>query len=365
MKKCKKLGLWLLMLLLVFSLTACGEEKDTEDEDDDKRTESVQEDDEKDDDEESEEVSKTVESEETKEEEPESTEAVAEVETEVVPEETEPIEEEDEDSSEAKAVLENMIKASQENPMTSADLLLDLQMNMAMEGMSLDLGMKMDGDYMYSADPYTAYAKFVMELNVLGETQKMEMDTYIAEEDGVIYNYTNSEGVWSKVDSGLTLEDALSNQYGYAWLEKVSDVELKLDKEDVNGKEAYKLNMIMTGNDIINLATTMTESVAEMEEVLGELETMGIDMSAISVDVTYYVDAENYQVSKIEMKMLGLDSLLEDIMALGAAQTGEEMNYTMSISKCDMAFDNISYEPVEIPALPQEALDAAVVSEEF
>ncbi len=359
MKKTKKLGLWLLMLVLVFSLTACGEEKDTdEDKDDDKRTESVQEEDDKDSKEESEEeTAKAVEPEATAE--PEATEEPKATE--------EPAKEVVAGALTAKDVLEKTDAAHKEQNMTSAKLLMDLEMSLATQGITLDMAMNMDGIYKYATDPYAVYAEADMSLNMLGETESVKITTYSVVEDGEIYSYANSgESGWMKTATGMKLEDALaSNQSSFAAIYNLPEEELELESETqtLNDKEVYKVNVVFTGQTLMDMLEDMGENMEEVTASMDELSVLGVDMSVLSAECSYYIDTETFRIVKIEMDLLGLDKIFDDVVDAAMAEAGEEMEgmeFDINIGKCVVTYDILSYEPVEIPALPEEALNAEV-----
>jgi len=266
MKKGKKLVLWLLMLVLVFSLTACGEEKDAdEDKDDDKRTESVQEDDKDSEEDSDDETTKAVEPEVT--EEPEATEEPKSTE--------EPAKEVVADALTAKDVLEKTREAHQEQNMTSAKLLMDLEMSLATQGITLDMAMNMDGIYKYSTDPYVVYAEGDMVLDMMGETESIKTITYSVEEDGIVCNYTNSgDGVWMKIDSGMTLEDALAaskNNFDAIYNLPEEELELESETQMMNDKEVYKVNVLFTGQTLMDMVTDMGGDMEELTDALDEL----------------------------------------------------------------------------------------------
>lgn len=366
MKKTKKLGLWLLMLVLVFSLTACGEEKDTdEDKDDDKRTESVQEEDDKDSKEESkdalkeetEEIDKVVAPEATEEpkatEEPQATE--------------EPVKEVVAGALTAKDVLVKSQEAHQEQNMTSAKLLMDLEMSLAIQGVTMDMAMNMDGIYKYSTDPYVVYAEGDMVLDMMGETESIKTITYSVEEDGIVCNYTNSgDGVWMKIDSGMTLEDALAaskNNFDAIYNLPEEELELESETQMMNDKEVYKVNVLFTGQTLMDMVTDMSGDMEELTDALDELSALGVDMTVLSANASYYIDAESFRIVKIDMEILGMDKMFDDVMDAAMAEAGEEaegMEFDINIGKCFMSYDILSYDPVEIPALPEEALNAEV-----
>ncbi len=369
MKKTKKLGLWLLMLVLVFSLTACGEEKDAdEDKDDDKRTESVQEEDDKD---EVKEDSK----EESKEEEKlgedteaiEKAEPVATAEPEATPE-PEATEEPAKEVVAGAMTAKEMLMQEKDAVDTSSKYTMDVEAGLSMQGMTMDLSLTMDGVSMYTKEPYVVYADMDMKLNMMGEEQTIKTTTYTVEEDGEIYTYTGaSDSGWYKTATGMKLEDVLATeQYNWGAFESIPDEQFELEDATqlVNGKEAYKINVLFTGQNFVDLIADMGNNIQELDSIMGEIENMGIDMSVISAECAYYIDVENYQCIRVDMTLLGLEKLFDDIMAIAMAEGGEDMagmDMKLEVRKCTISYDFLSYGDVEIPAMPEAALNAELV----
>ena len=64
------------------------------------------------------------------------------------------------------------------------------------------------------------------------------------------------------------------------------------------------------------------------------------------------------------MTLLGLEKLFDDIMAIAMAEGGEDMagmDMKLEVRKCTISYDFLSYGDVEIPAMPEAALNAELV----
>ena len=369
MKKTKKLVMWLLMLALVFSLTACGEEKDAdEDKDDEKRTESVQEEDDKD---EVKEESK----EESKEDEKitEDTETIAKAEP-VATAEPEATPEPEATEEPAKEVVagamtaKEMLMVNKDAVDTSSKYVMDVEAALSMQGMTMDLSLTMDGVSMYTKDPYVVYADMEMKLNMMGEEQALKTTTYTVEEDGEIYTYAGtSETGWTKTATGMKLEDVLSTgQSTWGAFDSIPDEQFELEDATqlVNGKEAYKINVLFTGENFVDLIADMGNNIEELDTIMEEIDNMGIDFSVISAECAYYVDVETYECIRVDMNVLGLEKLFDDVMEIAMAEGGEDMagmDMKLEIRKCAITYDFLSYGDVEIPAMPDAALNAELV----
>lgn len=203
-------------------------------------------------------------------------------------------------------------------------------------------------------EPYKAYTELTINANAFGQSESVSSISYIVEEDGKIYNYTNSdEAGWTKMDSGMDATDVeQALEYGFDWMREKGEDEFSLDEEPhvINGRNAYKVSLVLNGNEMQQAMGNMYgTNKLFADSGLGE-----IDMSLINTPCSYYVDTENFSILKIEMDIEGMDKLLMDTYA--NMEGAEEMDINVSIDKCHMVYDKVSYDPVEVPEVPEEAL---------
>ena len=333
------------MMVMVLSLVGCGEKKTVgSDDDNDKQVEDVKES------EENEESEESAESEEVKESEP-AEESVAES------SEEEKVTEEPVDAQEelpVKEVVDNMIEAFQGKTITEAELLMDMDFGIEVQGVSMEMETSIEGKIKVSLEPYKAYTELTINANAFGQSESVSSISYIVEEDGKIYNYTNSdEAGWTKMDSGMDATDVeQALEYGFDWMREKGEDEFSLDEEPhvINGRNAYKVSLVLNGNEMQQAMGNMYgTNKLFADSGLGE-----IDMSLINTPCSYYVDTENFSILKIEMDIEGMDKLLMDTYA--NMEGAEEMDINVSIDKCHMVYDKVSYDPVEVPEVPEEAL---------
>lgn len=352
MKNLKKLAVWLLMVTLVFSLAGCSAKEEEDSKDD--RTDRVerQEDDADDTKEEDEESADSKDAEED-----------AEVKEDSKDEATEPVEEVvTESEMTALELVEKMMDAMEGKTITSMTNSMDIQMSMAIKAdgmsMNMDLNMVADGENLISTEPYIAYSTMEMTVDMMGQQVVESSETYVLEEDGELVNYTysGSTGQWQKVNSGMSIDDLMPQMnVGYDWLwEKTEDdFTLAPETQTINGREVYVLGFTMTGDDL----QSSMNGMAGFQDMLAESGLDGLDMTSMNVPAVYYIDAETYMVAQMEMNIEGMgemmDSMMSELLGTEPSMAGYEMD--INIGTCRMVYENISYDPVEIPALPEEA----------
>lgn len=363
-----RLLVWILaMMLIVASMTGCGGKE--EDEDTKSKTEQSVDEDEEEDDEAEDKASEATETKENEEsevvdakEDEESEEKVVEEkvskeeETVVKEEETEEVTEV-ESAGDAYGLVKAMADACQGKIMTKSTMDMELQMSIVLEGFAIDMDMAMTGDTYASEEPYMSYSDLVLNMTAMGENIVENTKSYTVVEDGklVTYTYTDSIGQWAKEDTGMDAVSMKEQQMvSYEFLLNKAESDFVLDSEiyNMNGREAYKLSFTLTGEELQNTINGM----GGMEELMAESGMEDLDMSSLAVPTTYYVDVETYLIVGMEMSIEGMDEMLSDMMEELMAAEGEEYSMSFKLGKCSMVYSNISYDPVEIPELPEDVL---------
>ena len=369
-----KLLVWLLAaMLLVASMTGCGGKEDDEDKDSKSRKEQSV-DVEEDEDDEAEDKAEDKASEATDEKGDEDSEVVdvkedeeseekvveeevsKEEETVVKEEETEEVTEV-ESAGDAYGLVKAMADACQGKIMTKFTMDMELQMSIVLEGFAIDMDMALTGDTYASEEPYMSYSELALNMSALGENIVENTKSYTVVEDGklVTYTYTDSIGQWAKEDTGIDAVSMKEQQMvSYEFLLNKAESDFVLDSEiyNMNGRDAYKLSFTLTGDELQNGINGM----AGMEDLLAEAGMEDLDMSSLAVPAVYYVDTETYLIVGMEMSIEGMDEMLSDMMEDLMAAEGEEYSMSFKLGKCNMTYSNISYDPVEIPALPEDIL---------
>lgn len=320
------------MLVLVFSLTACGE---TEDEDSDKDRKSRTE---KSDDAEDDGDTDVEDDGDSKEEDSGETAVWKEAE------------------NDTEYVVEQMVNEALGKTMTYADSTMEMEMSISMEGLSLDIDMMAMGKNLVQTDPYMAYSSMDITINMLGQEETVSSESFVVLENGslVTYTYDGESDYWSVLDTGMTEADILEQQEAsYEWLagKSVSDFVVDSELYDINGKDAYRIEVELTGEEMNRTLNGMS-GITEMFDEMG-LEDL--DMSCLTVPSVYYVDAESYEIVQMEISIEGMDEMLNDMMYSLLVGTDPDYDMEFVIGKFSMVYSNISYEPVEMPELPDVA----------
>ena len=288
----------------------------------------------------------------------------------------------------AKTVYQNMSEAVKTVTAQSADVEMDLEMKMSTMGMTVTIGMVMDMTSMVKSDLSSAYMDMSMEMKALGETEEMKMEMYGTMEDGalVYYTYDSTEDLWVKTSMD-EYADMMNKLKGMSMqFTDVTSDSLFLAKlpETINDRKCYKLTEQINGESIQELmGDYMTTALNQMtgteeldEESMAQLEAVmkELDWSKLSGSVVYYVDTESFLPVEMSMEILGLGdvfnsmigALMEQIAAEYEEYAEEIPEFSVEIPAFKITSKNMSYnDDVQIPELPQEAIDNAIDADEM
>lgn len=275
----------------------------------------------------------------------------------------------------AKTLVQKMDEAVKNVDSYAMNMDMELEIEIAITGMTLSMGINMDMDMKAMADMSKSYMDMTMAVNVLGQSEETKAETYMAMEDGamVSYAYSEDEDLWVKTttnEMGDLIEQlkqtTVSTDFSQFTEEQMTLAE---EKETKNGKECYVLTITADGTSIEDAFRVGMESAmdAMTEEDEAMLEQM--DFSALQYSTVYYVDAETFAPVEMTMELTGfgemMTKLFSEIMGEAMMGTDEEIEMSVDIPTCKLVVTDMVYGGVDVPAVPQEAIDNAVDADDM
>ena len=253
-----------------------------------------------------------------------------------------------------------MVEATSGKMMTQATTTMDLELDMTMSqtGRSMDMGMDIHYlmDMKMQADPYRLYGDITMDMamDVMGQSMEQTLNsrTYMELADGkaVSYVYDETTGIWQKTE--VDVMDSVTAGMDYGFLkDMIPEITMDEEIQTLNGTEVYVLRMTITGAQMQNAMG----GAVDMESMLGQAGLNGeLDFSVMSVPTVMYVDAKTYLPVKMEMEIMGMGEVMKSMMGqMVGAMDG--MGLDISIPVCKVVYENIGFDPVEVPEVPAEA----------
>jgi len=260
----------------------------------------------------------------------------------------------------AKQVVQQMTAAVQGKTMTGSKTRMDIEIAISMPSQELEMTMKMalDMTMKMEQEPLTAFMDMQITMEVMGQTINMNTQNYIVTEDGQIvsYVYLSQNGSWTRVPMPLEDSEALTQQANYDWLLKKAEEDFVLEKQTqtVAGREVYVLKCTLTGEE---MQETM-KSTAGLSDSLANMGMNPEDFSALNVPTVYYIDTQTFLPVQQVLQMEGMEELMSSVLksSLGAAADTSDLKTEME--PIELVMTDITYDPVEVPVVPEEAYAA-------
>lgn len=245
-----------------------------------------------------------------------------------------------------------------------------LEFEIAITGMTLAMGMDMDVDVQAMTDMSKSHMDMTMAINALGQSEETKVENYMVMENGAMtsYAYSEDEDLWVKTTSNEMgdLIEQLKNTTMATDFSQFTEEQMTLakEKETKNGKECYVLTINADGTTMEDAFRTGMESA--MESLTGEQAAImeKMDFSALKYSMVYYVDAETFAPVEMTMELTGFGDMMSEmfaeIMAESMMGMDAEMEIAIDVPTCKLVVTDMVYGGVEVPAVPQEAIDNAV-----
>lgn len=289
-----------------------------------------------------------------------------------------------------KTLTQKMDEAMKTVTAQGGDAEIDMELKLGSSGVTMGMALDMDMDMKAKMDFSQFYVDAAISMEMLGQTEEMAMEVYASMEDGnmVTYMYESETETWVKsaMEGYAELMTQAQEQSQAQSMSGIPAEKMTLDKEKVtiNDRECYVLSMDLDGEyfkslmdeSMDEMLAQMDEEMAKISEELDEAEAeqfksmlegfKNMDWSALSAKGVYHVDAETFLPVEMTVEILGMGEVMQNMLTSMLAELmieidSAELDLTIDIPTFKMAMKNMTYnEAVEIPAVPQEAIDNAI-----
>lgn len=235
------------------------------------------------------------------------------------------------------------------------DMNMDLEMTGESEGVPMEVAMTMDTTGVFDSENM----EMMMDASMVMETsdeEEIEMAVKMYIIDGMVYSFTDMplmgiEGTWMKQALPAGTWEMMTQQVNQvesmfgilgAMKFEISGI------EKVSGKDCYVLEVNPDPEDMWELFAGQAASAGEIGSFLGDAEEY-LDEILKDMSVKYWIDKNTYFLSKAEMNMTM--KITPEIMDYPEEEGEVDMTMTMSMNTYDYN------QPVSI-VLPAEAAEA-------
>ena len=160
-------------------------------------------------------------------------------------------------------------------------------------------------------------------VNILGTASDVPVDAYYFEEGSEHALYTQSEGRWQRqVVEMESVRPSLSSKF----FESIADGTVKAGLSDVNvevnGHDTYRLNVMISGENISSLLPEIMgplQSAVENDGTLAPLfgsVSESVDLTGVSLPIKIYIDRETLYPVQMRMEMTEFGKQLLDALSV-------------------------------------------------
>ena len=236
------------------------------------------------------------------------------------------------------------------------DMVMDLDMTIELMGQSMNMEISTDYSIDSIKSPMMLKMEIEMVMSMLGQTEKQSGIYYAVEDEDGYKTYMSSDGgvTWTKSNED-SIDEAEQQQKTEEQMElfmACADTFQEIGREDVNGAEAILFKGKLSG-DYVEQAIQNSGSLDSLGDLTGGegAEAMMEDLGEI--DVTIAFDMKTGYILYYEMDMaqpMGaiMTSALEQSMASQGTAVPVTVNMSKAFARVDLSQIN-AIDPIEIP----------------
>lgn len=247
-------------------------------------------------------------------------------------------------------VVNKMVEAAKDASVTQMDCRTQLENTIVSENGKIDWEIILETTSKYDRENFMAFTEGTVK-NFSGDDSEVELKTYMLVEEDKLNIYNNAGNyVWYKYDSKMKPEEISKNPVeGLDW-GNMEVMGMDVDTHIINGRENYKLTIKLYGEDAKDF---IFES--GLKGLVKNRQYATLDLKDVEIRADYYVDCENYLVSKMVVNFNEMQPVSDWMDELYYGDTAE-----LKFDKCQMIYTNILYDKVDVPKLDFELKKNAV-----
>ncbi|MBQ3010039.1 MAG: hypothetical protein IJD81_02480 [Oscillospiraceae bacterium] len=261
---------------------------------------------------------------------------------------------------------------------TAAAAEVNLSMTSHAGDSATDISVSLKSHILLASDT-DSYADGEFSYTVNGKTVSDSAQVYNFAENGALHTFTYAANAdrWFRTDSSLpeqppkptptpapTPTEGESTEPQMTIPEPYEFLLLEEGTQTLGDTEVYVLTGTVDGESCVSLLqdallsdalTARLRSAAPKGSDLSAIDLKQLDFSAITADVVLYVSKETCAPMQMELTLSGLNLLITDLMGMLPPQAIAFLGTSLSIEPVRITLTDITFEPVTMPALPEEA----------
>lgn len=197
-----------------------------------------------------------------------------------------------------------------------------------------------------AAAPLAVYAESRGQMKTKSAGMNLELtqttQTYVQMEEGtpVTYIHSDQDDSWIRYEEIVQPSKILTAySYGVTLTRPPEVMSVDTGAQIIDGRETYVLRCTLT-----------------------PMEYFGEEAEGLEISMIFYIDTEVYVPLRIEIDYLGMDVILSEALASIIGEMGLEGNGDVTIDCLEYReiITGLCYDPVEVPAVPEEGIRKSV-----
>lgn len=218
--------------------------------------------------------------------------------------------------------------------------------------LSAGAGLTAETDVRLKQEPFACYTSSRITASLMMVELSESVELYSARENQGLSNYYHREkgDAWFHQQVTMVPTDLLGQ---YALTECKEDWvprNLTLDSQTylIEERETYCLKCTYDAEGVLSA----------LSSPLGDISLSGLDLSAVKLETTYYVNVETCLPVRIEIAYQGMSAVIGDVVA-DFVQDYLGRSLDLQVGSYQETLSGIRYDEVEVPSAPDEAAEKA------
>lgn len=221
--------------------------------------------------------------------------------------------------------------------------------------MNLDAEMTATTQVKLSGEPFALHSATALEASFFGMDLDENIEVYsMADDTGLTsYFHLDDGDTWYRYHTTMVPTDLLGQYQMTACTADWVPEGLTLGQTD----GAYLLSCTY---DAASILTAISSP-------FGELSLRDVDVTGLTLAVTYRVDAETFLPREIQIEYRGIGEVLGDLFSkyAGKMMGGNAANFEADVNSYRETLSDLTYETIEVPQVPQSALENSQDASDF
>lgn len=228
---------------------------------------------------------------------------------------------------------------------TNGEITADVGIHMAVDEISMDVSMGMNGTWEMISEPLTVHFDGNMDAQIFGIDTDIEF--YVVQEEDTIKTYVNYENAWTYETIEISDHTKETQQDNLSGIWEILESNMTVEETE----NAWHYEMEFTAEELLDMMSLLEE--VTMEDVSG---WVGTDVSGFTGKISFNIEKEKSILESGTLDLTeGLDALIQGTIGMMGV---DEASVSSAILEVDLKNYN---EGISIE-LPQEAMAAEGIS---